>query len=46
MLSSFFGGILVIEAGIGRAQCDPGGRLLDYCVLTLPRIAILVKRTY
>ena len=32
MHSSFFGGILVIEADVRRSQSDPGGGLLDYCL--------------
>ena len=29
---SFFGGILVITAGVRRSWHDPGGGLLSYCL--------------
>ena len=46
MHSSFFQGILVIEAGARRSQSDPGGDLLGCGILTFPRIIILAKRAY
>lgn len=45
MHSSFFLGILVIEAGIRRSQHDPGGGLLGYGILTFPGIIILAKKS-
>ena len=46
MHSSFFQGIWVIEAGVGRSQCDPGGALWGYGIVTLPGITIRAKRAY
>lgn len=43
-MPSFFQGILVIEAGVG-SQCDPGGCLLIYGILTFPG-RIFVKGAY